>query len=939
MSNFATRHLGSNSEDIQVMCQVIGVKDLSELLKKAVPEPIPTKEFNLGASMNEEEWLEYIRTVGAKNQLYKNFIGQGFYASVMPAVIKRNILENPAWYTAYTPYQAEISQGRLEVLFNYQTMVAELTGMQVANASLLDEGSAAAEAMTMAYRIQQKTGNKSATILVDKGLFKHVKKVLCTRAQPLGIEVKFMDSKEILAYSDEVFAVIMAYPNSHGILMDLKEISAHVHNKLKGLLLVNTDLLALTLFPEPAQFGADIVVGSVQRFGLSMGYGGPHAAFLASNMEYLREMPGRIVGISKDASGDKAYRLTLQTREQHIKRARATSNICTAQVLLAILATFYAQYHGAQGLVTIAQRIYRYAYSFRAYLAQLGYHVADGDIFDTVSIFAHPDNPLSISEIKKRARDMQVNLYVECEDIISLSFDERSNFADITLLQNVFSDTPMACPLLSILPPMRSSKFLLSEPFNLPKNELSFLRYIRSLEEKDFSLCHSMIPLGSCTMKLNSTTSLLPLSDPNWADLHPLTHCSQTQGFQTIIKETENYLKEITGFAGVSFQPNSGAQGEYAGLMIIRAYHKYNNQEHRRVVFIPNSAHGTNPASASMAGMEIVIINTLANGIIDIEDLQEKLQQYGDNLAACMITYPSTYGFFEKEICRVCELIHKNGGLVYMDGANMNAQTGITSPALIGADLCHLNLHKTFSIPHGGGGPGAGPVAVIEKLVPFLPQNPLSDKDNLATAIGSVSSSPYGSALLILITHGYISMLGANGIKAAAINAILNANYIKARLEKYFPIRFHGEDGLVAHELIIDFAKYKKDIGIDATDVAKRLIDYGFHPPTLSFPIVNTLMIEPTESESKEELDRFCDSMISIKGEIDDIISGKLDAEDNPLKKSPHPLKNLLADNWTHSYTRERAAYPLCHLRERKLWPSIARIDDAYGDRNPCCRY
>lgn len=938
MSHFIARHIGPSLKDFQAMCKTIGVENFAELLKRAIPESIPRQELDLGAAMQEGEWLEYIRACGAKNQSYKNFIGQGFYASIMPTVIARNVLENPAWYTAYTPYQAEISQGRLEVLFNFQTMVAELTGMQVANASLLDEASASAEAMTMAYRIQQKNTNKSKVILADKRLFKHIQKVLLTRAEPLGLEVRFIDISEIHLYKEEVFAVIIAYPNNEGILENLQDLGRHIHQELKGLFLVHTDLLALTLFPEPAQFDADIVVGSAQRFGLPMGYGGPHAAFLASRSEYLREMPGRIVGISKDALGDKAYRLTLQTREQHIKRARATSNICTAQALLAILATFYAQYHGAQGLRQIAQRVYRYAYSFRAYLSQLGYQVANGELFDTVSIFDHPDNPLSLLEIQERASKLQINLYLEKPDCISLSFDERSNFTDIALLQSIFSDEPMACPLLATPPPIRSNNFLNIEAFNLERSELSFLRYIRSLEEKDFSLCHSMIPLGSCTMKLNSTTSLLPLSDPNWADLHPLTPSSQTQGFQIIIKETANYLKQITGFAGISFQPNSGAQGEYTGLMIIRAYHSYHKQSQRKVVFIPNSAHGTNPASASMAGMEIVTINTLENGIMDIEDLRNKLQEYGDILAACMITYPSTYGFFEKEIGSICALIHQCGALVYMDGANMNAQAGLTSPALIGADVCHLNLHKTFSIPHGGGGPGAGPVAVVEKLVPFLPQNPLSDKDNLATAIGAVSSSPYGSALLILITNGYIRMLGTSGIKAATSYAILNANYIKARLEKYLPIRFHGEEGFVAHEVIIDFAKYKKAVGIDATDVAKRLIDYGFHPPTLSFPIVNTLMIEPTESESKAELDRFCDALISIKGEIEDIINGNSDPVDNPLKNSPHPIKSIIADEWSHSYSRMQAAYPLAYLKQRKFWPSIARINDAYGDRNLCCR-
>lgn len=937
MSNFATRHIGPNAQDLQDMCQTIGVADLSELIQKAIPDPIPKRDLELVPAMQESEWLEYIRACGAKNQSYKNFIGQGYYASIMPAVIARNVLENPAWYTAYTPYQAEISQGRLEVLFNFQTMIAELTGMQVANASLLDEGSASAEAMTMAYRIQQKTANKSRVILADKRLFTHIKKVLQTRAEPLSLDIRFMGVEEMLQHKEEVFAAIIAYPNNEGVLVDFTELNAHIHDKLKGLLLVHTDLLALTLFPEPARFGADIVVGSVQRFGLPMGYGGPHAAFLGTREEYLREMPGRIAGLSKDALGDKAYRLTLQTREQHIKRARATSNICTAQALLAILATFYAQYHGAEGLRQIATRIHRYTYSFRAYLAQLGYNIADGEIFDTISIFAHKDNPLSLAEIRSRAEKLRINLYIEDNERISLSFDECSTVADIAELQTVFSDEPMACPLLCPPPPVRKADFLQSGPFNLSRNELSFLRYIRSLEEKDLSLCHAMIPLGSCTMKLNSTASLIPLSDPNWANLHPLVPAEQAQGFQIIIEETGKYLKEITGFAGISFQPNSGAQGEYTGLMIIRAYHAHRGQSGRNVVLIPNSAHGTNPASASMAGMEIVTIKTLDNGVLDMQDLRANLQVYGDKLAGCMITYPSTYGFFEKEICQICELIHEFGGLVYMDGANMNAQAGITSPALIGADVCHLNLHKTFSIPHGGGGPGAGPVAVVEKLVPFLPENPLTNGVK-SQAIGAVSSAPYGSALLILITNGYIRMLGANGIKAATSYAILNANYIKERLKNHLPIRFDGAEGMVAHEVIIDFSSYKKEAGIEATDVAKRLIDYGFHPPTLSFPIVNTLMIEPTESESKAELDRFCDAMISIKAEIDDIIAGRSDREDNVLKNSPHPIKSIASDNWQHEYSREQAAYPLPCLRERKFWPYIARINDAYGDRNPCCR-
>ena len=931
---FLKRHLGPNEGEIKKMLNKVGVESLSQLLKETIPETIRLKHpIDLPDGISEYEFTKHINSLGKKNKLYKTYIGLGYHQTITPAVIQRNILENPGWYTAYTPYQAEIAQGRLEALFNFQTIICDLTGMELSNASLLDESTAAAEAMTMLYgsRSKEQKTNQAINFLVDENILPQTLSLLMTRANPLGIKIILKDP-ETFKFNKSFFGAIFQYPGKKGQIPNLKKwIQKAKKNDVSTV--VAADIMSLVLLESPGKFGAEVVVGTTQRFGIPLGYGGPHAAFFATSVKYKRNIPGRIIGQTLDLDGKPALRMALQTREQHIKRDRATSNICTAQVLLAVMASMYAVYHGPKGLKNIAEKIHQKANKLNKNIKALGFKQINSNFFDTLQFCENA------SEIKTIAEEREINFYYPDKNTICISLNETTNNEDIEEITSIFEtlskrnlsskDQLFKSQLPEEL--KRKSSFMTHKIFNSYHSETSLMRYIKSLERKDLALNHSMISLGSCTMKLNAAVEMLPLSDSNWGSLHPFVPTDQTSGYQKVLSELIKQLNKITGFYATSIQPNSGAQGEYAGLMVIRAFHESNNDTKRNVCLIPASAHGTNPASAVMAGMKVVVTGTDKHGNIDWDDLNEKAQMYKENIAALMITYPSTHGVFESKIQEITNLIHKCGGQVYMDGANMNAQVGLTSPAKIGADVCHLNLHKTFAIPHGGGGPGVGPICVAAHLAPFLPGNPII-KTGGSKAISSISAAPFGSALACLISYGYIKMLGGQGLQKTTEIAILNANYIQKRLSGAFDILYSGEKGRSAHELIIDCRGFK-DRGIEVVDIAKRLMDYGFHAPTVSFPVAGTMMIEPTESENLNEIDRFCDAMISIRLEI---------ASDNKndhalLKNAPHTLQMITSDKWDYPYTRQKAAFPLEFVSKNKFWPTVRRVDEAYGDRNLVC--
>jgi glycine dehydrogenase len=923
---FHARHIGPNAEEKLEMLRTIGLSSLEDMTDAIVPASIKLKSgLTLPAALSEEQALEKIRAIAQQNQIFKSFIGQGYYGTHTPKVILRNILENPAWYTAYTPYQAEISQGRMEALINFQTMVCDLTGMQISNASLLDEATAAAEAMTLAKRSAK---SKSTLFLVDENCHPQTLAVVQTRAEALGLEVRVGHVSSLLATTD-CFAALVQYPASTGPLQHWQDAASQAHAK-GALLCVATDLLALTLLKPPGEWGADIVVGNTQRFGVPFGFGGPHAAFLACKEGFKRSMPGRLVGVSVDAQGKPAYRLTLQTREQHIRREKATSNICTAQVLLAVMASMYAVYHGPQGLKRIAQRVQRLTGIMAAGLQSAGLKI-NSTYFDTLTV-----SGVVAAEVHERARNQQINLRVIAEDCVGISLDETTTRADVESLWQVLGVQAQVALLDAKIPDnpgipeslRRSSDYLTHPVFNTHHSETEMLRYLRQLSDKDLALDRTMIPLGSCTMKLNATAEMIPVTWPEFAQIHPLAPAQQTLGYQTLIAELEQMLCECTGYDAVSLQPNSGAQGEYAGLLAIRAYHRARGEGHRKVCLIPESAHGTNPASAQLCGMEVVVVACDQDGNVDLIDLRAKAEKYSDQLAALMVTYPSTHGVFEEAIVDICNIIHQHGGQVYTDGANMNALVGLAKPGWYGSDVSHLNLHKTFCIPHGGGGPGVGPVAVKAHLAPYLPGS---------QAVGAVSAAPFGSASILPISWMYVTLMGAAGLRKATQVALLNANYVAKRLQAHYPILYAGRNGLVAHECILDLRPIKDSCGISAEDVAKRLMDYGFHAPTLSFPVAGTLMVEPTESESKHELDRFIDAMIAIRAEIRAVETGQVDKDDNPLKNAPHTAAMVMAEQWAHDYSREAAAFPLATLRQHKYWPPVARVDNAYGDRNIMC--
>lgn len=923
---FHARHIGPNAEEKLEMLRTIGLSSLEDMTDAIVPASIKLKSgLTLPAALSEEQALEKIRAIAQQNQIFKSFIGQGYYGTHTPKVILRNILENPAWYTAYTPYQAEISQGRMEALINFQTMVCDLTGMEISNASLLDEATAAAEAMTLAKRSAK---SKSTLFLVDENCHPQTLAVVQTRAEALGLEVRVGHVSSLLATTD-CFAALVQYPASTGALQHWQDAASQAHAK-GALLCVATDLLALTLLKPPGEWGADIVVGNTQRFGVPFGFGGPHAAFLACKEGFKRSMPGRLVGVSVDAQGKPAYRLTLQTREQHIRREKATSNICTAQVLLAVMASMYAVYHGPQGLKRIAQRVQRLTGILAAGLQSAGLKI-NSTYFDTLTV-----SGVVAAEVHERARNQQINLRVIAEDCVGISLDETTTRADVESLWQVLGVQAQVALLDAKIPDnpgipeslRRSSDYLTHQVFNTHHSETEMLRYLRQLSDKDLALDRTMIPLGSCTMKLNATAEMIPVTWPEFAQIHPLAPAQQTLGYQTLIAELEQMLCECTGYDAVSLQPNSGAQGEYAGLLAIRAYHRARGEGHRKVCLIPESAHGTNPASAQLCGMEVVVVACDQDGNVDLIDLRAKAEKYSDQLAALMVTYPSTHGVFEEAIVDICNIIHQHGGQVYTDGANMNALVGLAKPGWYGSDVSHLNLHKTFCIPHGGGGPGVGPVAVKAHLAPYLPGS---------QAVGAVSAAPFGSASILPISWMYVTLMGAAGLRKATQVALLNANYVAKRLQAHYPILYAGRNGLVAHECILDLRPIKDSCGISAEDVAKRLMDYGFHAPTLSFPVAGTLMVEPTESESKHELDRFIDAMIAIRAEIRAVETGQVDKDDNPLKNAPHTAAMVMAEQWAHDYSREAAAFPLATLRQHKYWPPVARVDNAYGDRNIMC--
>ena len=941
--DFERRHIGPNTKETQKMLQAIGMPSFDELIDKTVPELIRNRNgLNIPAAITEYEYLRHIQEIAARNKVFKTYIGLGYYGTVTPSVILRNIFENPGWYTAYTPYQAEIAQGRLEALLNYQTLILDLTGMELANASLLDEATAAAEAMHMFYAMRPKEKAKSGAnvLLVSENCFPQTIDLLKTRSQPLGIELR-IGNTDTMTFDEKVFGAVIQYPDVRGEINDYAAFTQKAHES-GSYVCVCADIMSLVLLKSPGSWGADCVVGSSQRFGVPMGYGGPHAAFFATKEDFKRFIPGRIIGVSVDSQGNRALRMALQTREQHIKRDKATSNICTAQALLAIMASMYAVYHGPDGLRSIAASIHAKAKALQTALTDLGFNVVSRSFFDTLLV--HLPSELSADALIKHAEEREINLRKFDDSHLAISIDETTTSRDLHALAEVFAaSTGKECPVIethhNVLPNaslLRSDAILQHEVFNRYHSETEMMRYIKKLENRDLALNHSMISLGSCTMKLNAATEMIPLSMPAFANLHPFIPTWQAEGYHEIFRTLSRDLCEATGFEAISLQPNSGAQGEYAGLMTIRAYHESRGETHRVISLIPSSAHGTNPASAVMAGMEVVVVACDENGNVDIADLRKKAEEHKANLSCLMVTYPSTHGVFEEGIIEITDIIHEHGGLVYMDGANMNAQVGLTSPGRIGADVCHLNLHKTFAIPHGGGGPGMGPIGVNAKLAPFLPGHTLV-KTGGDKAIHAVSATPFGSALILLVSYGYIKMLGGEGLTNATRYAILNANYMRAKLEKHFPVLYKGENGCVAHEMILDCREFKRTAKVEVADIAKRLMDYGYHAPTVSFPVAGTIMIEPTESESLAELDRFCEALISIRNEIAEIETGLADAENNVVVNAPHTAQVVISDSWNKPYGREKAAFPLPWIAENKFWPSVGKVDNAYGDRNLVC--
>ncbi len=940
-AEFIPRHIGPGEADTKAMLKKIGAKSMDQLISDTVPPAIRMKNtLNIPAAMSEHEYLKHIKEISLKNKVFSNYIGQGYYDTITPSVILRNVFENPGWYTQYTPYQAEISQGRLESLLNFQTMVSDLTGLPIANASLLDEATAAAEAMTMFFNTLNRQDHiEKAKFFVDRDIFPQTKDVLVTRALPVGIEIVEGDYKKAVLDAS-YFGAIVQYPNDKGSIEDYRNFIGQVH-AAGAYVAMATDLLALTLLTSPGELGADVAIGSAQRFGVPLGYGGPHAAFMSAKDDFKRNIPGRIIGISIDAQGNRALRMALQTREQHIKREKATSNICTAQALLANMAAMYAVFHGPDGLRNIARRIALLTQTVAEAIEERGFELYSDNFFDTITVKVK-----DVAAIRSKAERQFINLRYIDNTHIGISLDETTGVTDLYDLINCFENDkdPVAFDIdqdmeLNCIPGSlaRTSSFLTHPVFNTHHSESQMMRYIKQLENKDLSLNTSMISLGSCTMKLNAASEMMPLSWAHWSSIHPFAPADQAGGYKYIIDELGKYLCEITAFEACSLQPNSGAQGEYAGLLTIKAYHESRNDHHRKVMLIPISAHGTNPASAVMAGMKVVVVKAMENGYIDIDDLKAKAAQYSKDLAGIMITYPSTYGVYEETVREITDIIHQHGGQVYMDGANMNAQVGLTAPGLIGADVCHLNLHKTFAIPHGGGGPGMGPICVKKHLAAFLPghvelKGSLSKEKNTA-----VSAAPYGSASILLISYGYIRLLGNEGVKAATEYAILNANYMRARLEGAYDILYTNHNGQCAHEFIVDLRPFKKLAEVEAEDVAKRLIDYGFHAPTMSFPVPGTIMIEPTESEDKAELDRFCDALLSIREEIKALEEGKADKKDNVLKNAPHTQFVVTDDEWKHSYSRKAAAFPLYYVTQNKFWPSVARVNNTHGDRNLIC--
>ncbi len=933
---FASRHIGPDRSQTSDMLKTVGATSLDELITQTIPASIRLKrELNLPPATDEALFLSEFKGLATKNKIFRSFIGMGYYENITPKVILRNILENPGWYTAYTPYQAEIAQGRLEMLINFQTMVMDLTGMEIANASLLDEATAAAEAMTMLHAARPAAKKNAHRFFVSDTVFPQTLALLHTRATPLGIELVTGDATAVDVTDPSLFAILLQNPDQFGNVRDLTSIiaAAHEHSVFS---VVATDLLACVMVKSPGEMGADVVVGTSQRLGIPMGFGGPHAAFFATKDSFKRSIPGRIIGASIDAQGKPAYRMALQTREQHIRREKATSNICTAQVLLSVMAAAYGVYHGPKGLTEIAERTYGLTTSLAFELQKAGYQILNTVWFDTLHIEIGDSSKRD--QIRTKAEAKGINFRYIGDTQIALSFDEAKTIDDVSDVASVFGIS--ATPQTTVVPylpenVMRTSEFMTHPVFNMHHSEHEMLRYLKRLENKDLSLAHSMIALGSCTMKLNATTEMIPVTWPEFGNIHPFAPADQTEGYRELISDLETWLCEITGFDAVSLQPNSGAQGEYAGLMTIRAWHEHRGEGHRNVALIPSSAHGTNPASAVMAGMQVVVTKCDESGNIDLADLTAKADQYADRLSCLMVTYPSTHGVFEEEIREICEIVHRRGGQVYMDGANMNAQVGLTSPANIGADVCHLNLHKTFCIPHGGGGPGMGPIGVAKHLAPFLPGHPVIAMGG-ELGITPVSAAPWGSASILTISYAYIRLMGADGLRKATEFAILNANYMKARLQNAYPVLYAGRNNRCAHEFILDFRPFKA-FGIEVEDVAKRLMDYGYHAPTVSFPVAGTLMIEPTESESMEELDQFCDAMISIRAEIQQVIDGIADKAENVLKHAPHTADVLLASEWTRPYSRETAAYPLPWVKDGKFWPSVSRIDSAHGDRNLIC--
>lgn len=943
-TKFEQRHHGAKDDSLTARLQVLNLPSLEALIDETMPSSIRLKtSMCLPEPLTESQFLAEFEAMSRKNKIYKSYIGMGYHHCVLPPVILRNILENPAWYTAYTPYQAEISQGRLEMLLNFQTLISELTGLPLANASLLDEGTAAAEAMTMFFNLRRRAKKTATHFFVDENCHPQTIDVLRTRAAPLGIVLNIGRPQPSAVAAPEVFGLILAYPDTNGAIADHSSlIATAAENEVKTA--VVADLLSLALLKPPGEMGADVVVGSAQRFGVPMGFGGPHAGFFATKDAFKRNIPGRIIGISKDADGKPAYRMALQTREQHIRREKATSNICTAQVLLAVIAAAYAVYHGPEGIRQIARRIHTFAAHTAAALEKLGFKIVHNHYFDTLKIAL---SPAQKQQLKQAAEAQNINFRYFDTPHIGIAFDETDTPETVSKLIGLWADicqkpspetektgTPPSLQIPEGL--RRKSVFMQHSVFSAYRTEHEMLRYLKKLENKDISLVHGMISLGSCTMKLNATTQMIPLTWAHWSDIHPFAPKAQAAAYYTLFDNLEKWLCEITGFEAISFQPNAGAQGEYTGLMTISAYHKSRKEAHRNVVLIPASAHGTNPASAVMAGMKVVIVKCDDKGNISMDDLTEKVGLHAENLAALMVTYPSTHGVFEEDICQICALIHENGGKVYMDGANMNAQVGFSSPAHIGADVCHLNLHKTFCIPHGGGGPGAGPIGVNKSLAPFLPTHTQQNTGG-TEGISAVSAAPFGSASILTISYAYIALMGAEGLKNATARAILNANYMKTRLQEAYPVLYTGKNGRVAHEMIIDCRAFKQTANVEVEDIAKRLMDYGFHAPTVSFPVAGTLMIEPTESETLTEIDRFCDALIAIRAEIAEIETQKADKENNVLKNAPHPATLLASESWDFPYSRQKAAFPLPFVAENKYWPPVRRIDSAYGDRNLVC--